>query len=149
MLSSMYTKLVFMQVLRSCRLWFRNTTMHTKPSHWFWQVLDSYCLLSELQLNAPTLYRVLQGCVSVKRLEWVMKKGERKGMVARSYRPSNSAILGDCAALLLRHRNHNLNAVQRIISIILYGGHAAKQVLLCNCLQNTFVVYRLLLRQVC
>jgi len=85
----------------------------------------------------------------VKRQERVMKKGGRKGIVVHSYRPSNSAILGDCAALLLRHRNHNLNAVQRIISIILYGGHAAKQVLLCNCLQNTFVVYRLLLRQVC
>ena len=70
-------------------------------------------------------------------------------MVVRSYRPSNSAILGVCAALLLRHRNHNLNAVQRIISIILHGGHAAKWVLLCNCLQNTFVVYTSLLRQVC
>jgi len=63
------------------------------------------------------------------RWEWVMKKGGRKGMVACSYRPSNSAILGVCAALLLRHRNHNMNVVQRIISIILHGGHAAKQVL--------------------
>lgn len=101
------------------------------------EALDSFSwdsLLSELQLNAPTLYRVLQGCVSVKRRERVMKKGGRKGMVARSYRPSNSAILGVCAALLLRHRNHNMNVVQRIISIILHGGHAAKQVLLCNCL---------------
>ena len=78
-------------------------------------------LHSELRSKAPTLYRVLQGCVHVRRKERTRKKGG-------GIRPKDSAVLGICAALLLRHRNHHLNLVQRIMSLILHCGHAGKQV---------------------
>lgn len=79
-------------------------------------------LHEELKFKAPTLYRVLQGCVNVHRREREGRKG------SRTYRPSDSAVLGVCAALLLRHRNQRLNLLQRIISLILHSGHAGKLV---------------------
>ena len=75
-------------------------------------------LCMELQSSAPTLYQVLHGCVNVK----------RRQRSTKTHHPSNTAILGVCAAVLLRHRNQNLNLLQRIISLILHSGHAAKQV---------------------
>ena len=77
-------------------------------------------LCMELQSSAPTFYQVLHGCVNVK----------RRQRATKTHHPSNSAILGVCAALLLRHRNQNMNLLQRIISLILHSGHAAKQVFL-------------------
>lgn len=77
-------------------------------------------LCTELQSSAPTFYQVLHGCVNVK----------RRQRATKTYHPSNTAILGVCAAVLLRHRNQNLNLLQRIISLILHSGHAAKQVLI-------------------
>lgn len=38
------------------------------------------------------------------------------------------AIVGLCCSLLGRARNQSLNLVQRLISVLLYGGHANKQV---------------------
>ena len=73
----------------------------------------------ELQSKAPTLYAVLEGCVNVRR------KGKKSLQTQHS---KNLAILGICAAILLRHRNHHLNLVQRIISLILFSGHAGKKV---------------------
>ena len=53
---------------------------------------------------------------------------ERTRKKGGGIRPKDSAVLGICAALLLRHRNHHLNLVQRIMSLILHCGHAGKQV---------------------
>ena len=77
----------------------------------------------ELKQKAPTLYRVLQGCVNVRRRERGRGRKTRK-----THRAHNSAVLGICAAVLLRHRNQHLNVVQRIVSLILHSGHAGKQV---------------------
>ena len=74
-------------------------------------------LHAELRLTAPTFYRVLQGLVNVRRRDNVPQK--------RRYCPLDSAVLGVCAAILLRHRNHNFNLVQRIISLIIYSGHTS------------------------
>ena len=72
----------------------------------------------ELKVKAPTLHRVLMGCVNVRRRK-------RTGKVRH---PNNDAVLGICAALLLQHRNQHLCLVQRIISLVLNSGHAGKQV---------------------
>ena len=45
-----------------------------------------------------------------------------------SYAVDDTAVIGMCAAILLRHRNTHMNLVQRIISTLLYSGHAPKQV---------------------
>lgn len=79
-------------------------------------------LHEKLKFKAPTLYRVLQGCVNVHRREREGRKG------SKTHHPSDSAVLGVCAALLLRHRNQRLNLLQRIISLILHSGHAGKLV---------------------
>ena len=63
------------------------------------EALDSFSwdhLHSELQSKAPTLHRILQGCVNVKRRQRISNKGRRKGKVPRSHRLSNSAVLGVC-----------------------------------------------------
>ena len=79
-------------------------------------------LNKELKSTAPSLHRVLQACVNVQRRQRVTERARK------THRPSDSAVISVCAALLLRHRNHNLNLLQRIIFLILHSGHAAKQV---------------------
>lgn len=69
-------------------------------------------LKNELSSNAPTLFCILQGCTKTK--------------VPRSNR---DATIGICAAILLRFHYPKISLVQRIISIVLYAGHSAKQVI--------------------
>ena len=64
-------------------------------------------LVNELQENAPTFLQLLRGCIRMKR-RYVSKRG-------RSYIVTENAIIGLCAAILLRHRNTRMNLVQRII----------------------------------
>ena len=37
-------------------------------------------------------------------------------------------VIGTCVAILLKHRNPKLSLLQKIISLVLYAGHASKQV---------------------
>ncbi len=78
-------------------------------------------LAKELESKAPTLYGVLSVCVDVRR-----RKRKRKTTKQKS--SSNTAMLGVCAAILLRHRNQKMNLLQRIITLIFHSGHASKQV---------------------
>ena len=82
-------------------------------------------LVSEVETNAPTLHQVLQGLVTVRRQERSRKKEKQK---KRSYHAKDSTIFGLCVAVLLRHHNHSMSLVQRIISLVLHSGHAGKQV---------------------
>ena len=50
---------------------------------------------------------------------------------------NDNAVIGMCAAILLCHHNSHMNLVQRIISTLLYSGHAPKQV--CNSYFPIFV----------
>lgn len=94
-------------------------------------------LEEEVERNAPTLHNVLKGLTTVTRLERSQKKGRKRKR--RSYHASNSAVFGLCVAVLLRHCNHSMSLVQRIISVILHSGHAGKQVHLC-CI-NDYALY--------
>ena len=75
-------------------------------------------LLGELKKNAPVFVKLLTDCVVRKR------KIEGK----RSHCASDDAIVGVCASILLRHRNQEMNLIQRIISMLLYSNHAPVQV---------------------
>lgn len=77
-------------------------------------------IANEVQRLAPTLHQVLKGIVNVKRYKGSSKR--------RSNQPTNTAVLGICASILMRHRNIHMNHMQRIISLILNCGHASKQV---------------------
>ena len=106
-------------------------------------------LVEELQVNGPTLYNILKGCVAVKRRERAAvtktkgaKKNAKEGpeggtkssgkcmteKTVKSKRPSDSTVLGMCASILLRHKNLHMNLVQRMVSIMLNNGHSSKQV---------------------
>ena len=43
-------------------------------------------------------------------------------------RPNSHIIVGTCVSLLLKHRNPKMSWLQKMISIVLYAGHASKQV---------------------
>ena len=59
-----------------------------------------------------------------------MRSQEEKGIKCRaSYRVNDEAVIGICAAILIRHQNPQMNLLQRLISMILYNGHAPKMVM--------------------
>ena len=88
-------------------------------------------LIAELENRAPIFTQVLRGIVQVKRRTRVSRTPRKKGK--KPSRPSDEAIIGVCAAVMLRHRNVHMNLVQRIISLVLHNGHASKQVLQSTC----------------
>ncbi len=98
------------------------SVLRGKSIHAFsWDILTK-----ELQVKAPTLYAVLKACVDVKRRQKKTSKVTKKRSNCRT--SSNNAILGVCAGILLRHRNHHMNLIQRTIAMILNAGHSSKQV---------------------
>ena len=74
-------------------------------------MFDWSALLSDMQQRAPVLTAVLS--------------------VAMSRKKDNSftaAALASCYAVLLKGRNQKMSLLQRICSLVLYVGHAGKQV---------------------
>ncbi len=94
-------------------------------------------VVSEVQAYAPTLFQFLKGTVHVKRRvsrkqKKALEKSSRK-QKHKTNRPSEVEIIGVCAAVLLRSRNLHMNLLQKMVSLILNGGHASKQVCVhCN-----------------
>ena len=68
-------------------------------------------LLAELDANAPVFLSILRECTRTRR-----------------FRPNQDAVLGMCAAILLKHRFSKMSLVQKILSLVPYGGHSGKQV---------------------
>lgn len=71
-------------------------------------------LLTELKETAPTMVSLLKSAISSN------KSGLRS--------PNTDAITALCCSILLRARSQRMNLIQRLLSVILYGGHASKQV---------------------
>ena len=68
-------------------------------------------LLEELHTNAPVLVGILQAATKT-----------------RVTRLNGGAIVGMYASILMKHRNPKMNLLQKIVSLVLYSGHAFKQV---------------------
>ena len=77
-------------------------------------------LASEIENRAPTLHSLLKICTDVRRVTRPLKRVRR--------RTSNEIVRVVCASIILRHRNQEMNLLQKIISVILHRGGAAKQV---------------------
>ena len=92
-------------------------------------------LVQELGTEAPVMLSLLRECVHVKRRAY-----RPKGKGGRSARrlPSEDAAISMCFAVLLRARCQQMNRVQRIISMLLYGSHAPKQVCQLYTIQRYF-----------
>jgi hypothetical protein len=82
-------------------------------------------LLAELEKETPITLSLLKQCAHVKR-----RAHKPRGEGGRSSRriPNEEAAVGMCFAILMRARSQRMNLVQRLISVLLYGSHAPKQV---------------------
>ena len=81
--------------------------------------MKSFCwedFLKELEATSPMFYRVLRDCV--------FRKQRKASKHAKFFAINDSAVIGMCVAILLQHRNSNMNLVQRTISTLLYSRHA-------------------------
>jgi hypothetical protein len=58
----------------------------------------------------------------------------------RTPRSNTDAVIGMCAAMMFKHRNPNMNLVQRINSLVLYAGQAPKKVMFFHPLNTCIVV---------
>lgn len=67
---------------------------------------------AELEVNTPVLLSIFQSCTHT-----------------RKPRVNRKAVIGMCAAILLKNRFSKMSLVQRIVSLILYAGHSGKQVI--------------------
>ena len=68
-------------------------------------------LLEEVKVLAPTLLKILQSCTKT-----------------RKPRRNQDAIIGVLVAIMCRHRRPVSSLFQRLVSLILYSGHASKRV---------------------
>ncbi len=78
-------------------------------------------VIDELQEQAPTLLGFLRGSVQKTRKASPSSQDPKQ----RTYRVNDTTVT---AAILLRHRSQGMNLVQRLIPLLLYSGHAPKQV---------------------
>ena len=62
-----------------------------------------------VKLKAPTLLSLLQSCTKTKR-----------------HRQNQNAIIGVLVSILCKHRRPSSSLFQRLVSLILYAGHASK-----------------------
>ena len=68
-------------------------------------------LINEVKSVAPTLFHLLQSCTKT-----------------RKTRKNHDAIIGVLVSIICRHRRPAASLFQRLISLILYSGHASKRV---------------------
>ena len=84
-------------------------------THFKWKTL-----IDELQSSAPTLLQSLEDATTVAVPPSKMRKKSRY--------PNKDAIIGVLACILLRFRNQSVNLLQRLMSMLMYSGHATKRV---------------------
>ena len=68
-------------------------------------------LLNELKASAPIFFSILCECTHT-----------------RGHRLNEAAVVGMCAAIILKHRYPMMCLVQKVLSLILYAGHTGMQV---------------------
>ena len=74
-------------------------------------------IVDEANKHAPNLTLILMECT---------RSGRKKS------KAEQKSIVGLCLSLLCKHRNPKMTLFQRILSLVLYAGHSAKQVIIIN-----------------
>lgn len=82
------------------------STKKADLSTFSWEIL-----WKEMSTHAPTFSSILTECTKT-----------------RANKHNRQAIMGICAAILLKHRFSQMSLVQKILSIILFNGCASKSV---------------------
>lgn len=72
-------------------------------------------IVDEAAQHAPNLVHLLVECT---------KKGKKR----MTTRINQKSIIGICISLICKHQNHKMSLVQKMLGLILYAGHSAKQV---------------------
>lgn len=81
-----------------------------------WQKLST-----DLEATAPIFHNLLNEFVKKKMRKISKKKLTKQG---KSYAINDMAIVSMWAAILLRHQSQHMSLVQRLVSVLLYCGHA-------------------------
>jgi hypothetical protein len=76
-------------------------------------------VVQEMEQCAPSLLAILRNCLAQRRAQTPKSK-------TRIFDVDH--VVAVCCAVLLRGRSQRMNLFQRLISIILYSGHASKKV---------------------
>ena len=79
---------------------------------------------SELETRVPTLFNLMVLVVN----QGFHQKSNVAPKKSRTSKPTHTAVVGMCAAILMKNRNVHLNLVQRVLSLALHSGHASKHV---------------------
>lgn len=77
-------------------------------------------IIEEMKTHAPSVLTVLRGCLHGRRRSRAKKQ--------KSCTIDVDTLVSVCCAILLRGRSQKMNLFQRIISLILFCGHASKRV---------------------
>ena len=67
-------------------------------------------LIDKLEIHTPVLLTILKDATST-----------------RNEKPNREAIIGMCAALILKHRSFKMSLVLKIFALLLYSGHSGKR----------------------
>lgn len=85
-------------------------------------------LIKEMKGVAPNTLSLLRSCLASRKpskAKNVSSKGPTKSRIVDC-----DSVVGVCCAILLRGRSQQMNLLQKIVSLILYSGHASKKVCL-------------------
>lgn len=86
--------------------------------------LDS--VITEMKKCAPNTLSLLRNCLSGHRRSEATEMRTRGRTKSRIF--GVDKVVSVCCAILLRGRSQRMNGLQRIVSMILYCGHASKRV---------------------
>ena len=96
------------------------------------QEFDVSSILNEMEQHAPSVLTLLRGCLLGRKH---LKVGARKTRSVNA-----DLVVAVCCAILLRGRSQRMNLLQRIVSIVLYCGHASKRVSIATCILHLIVI---------
>ena len=83
-------------------------------------------VIKDMEKHAPNTLSLLRSCLAGRtqsKASRLKTKGRTKSRVIDADR-----VVSVCCAILLRGRSQRMNILQRIVSLILYCGHASKRV---------------------
>ena len=84
------------------------------------QEFNIHGVISEMKVHAASVLTLLRGCLQGR------NRSRAKKTKSRAF--DEDLVVGICSAILLRGRSQRMSLFQRVISLILYSGHASKRV---------------------
>lgn len=109
------------EMQKMCKLSTNSILRNKDPAHF-----NVEAVVREMEQHAPITKSLLEDCLSGRRKSSATEQ-KNKGRTKSRIIPAQK-VVGICCALLLRARSQRMNALQQVVSLILYCGHASKRV---------------------